>query len=109
MTAKITCEREGAYLAIINSQEEANLMKTLFNRDPDIGNWLYLGFHDLYKEGKFVTLFGEPLSKTGYTVWNPGQPDNHHNNENCGSMYPSGGINDLDCSSKQPFVCELPV
>ncbi|KAK7864516.1 hypothetical protein R5R35_003125 [Gryllus longicercus] len=109
MTAKATCEREGAYLVIINSQEEANLVKKLFNRDRDVGTWLHLGFHDLYKEGKYVTLFGEPLSETGYITWSPGQPDNYNNNENCGSMHPEGGLNDLNCSVKKPFVCELPV
>ncbi|GLG95541.1 Hemolymph lipopolysaccharide-binding protein [Gryllus bimaculatus] len=104
MTAKETCEREGAYLAIINSLEEANLVKKLFNRDRDVGTWLHLGFHDLYKEGKYVTLFGEPLSETGYITWSPGQPDNYNNNENCGSMHPEGGLNDLNCSVKKPFV-----
>jgi hypothetical protein len=57
------CEQEGAHLAIINSQEEANLIKGLYARHPKVQNsedkdHAFLGYHDLYTEGKFETIFG---------------------------------------------------
>lgn len=29
----------------------------------------FVGFHDLYKEGEYVTIFGDPLVSTGYEKW----------------------------------------
>ena len=54
----------------------------------------------------------EPLSSTGFYRWaGPGQPDNAGGSatspgEDCGSMHTNGGLNDIACSSKYPFICE---
>lgn len=57
------CAQEGAHLAIINSQEEANLIKSLYAKHPKVQNSAdnvnaFLGYHDLYTEGQFETIFG---------------------------------------------------
>jgi hypothetical protein len=55
---------------------------------------------------------GEPLNSTGFFRWaGPGQPDNaggndNHPGEDCGSMHTNGGLNDIHCSAKIPFICE---
>ncbi|KAG8235482.1 hypothetical protein J437_LFUL018752 [Ladona fulva] len=59
------CFKEGGYLAIINSKEESDVLKSLLNKNPETKFYpypfSYLGFHDRYKEGEFVTIFvGEP-------------------------------------------------
>ena len=54
----------------------------------------------------------EPLSSTGFYRWSQSfQPDNAGGNatmqrEDCGSMHTNGGLNDLHCSAKVPFICE---
>jgi hypothetical protein len=57
------CAQEGAHLAIINSQEEANLIKGPYVMHPKVQNsadnsHAFLGYHDLYTEGQFETIFG---------------------------------------------------
>jgi hypothetical protein len=58
-----TCAQEGAHLAIINSQEEANLIRSLYDKNPKVQNatdnhHAFLGYHDLYTEGQFETILG---------------------------------------------------
>jgi hypothetical protein len=54
----------------------------------------------------------EPLNSTGFYRWAlPGLPDNvggsdTNQGEDCGSMHTNGGLNDLICTEKFPFVCE---
>jgi hypothetical protein len=54
----------------------------------------------------------EPLSSSGFYRWaSAGQPDNAGGNatspgEDCGSIHSNGGLNDLTCTSKVPFICE---
>jgi hypothetical protein len=54
--ARDICEREGAHLAIINSEAEAKFVSSLWNFKSD---WAYIGTHDLYEEGKYVTIHSE--------------------------------------------------
>lgn len=75
----------------------------------------YIGIHDLYQEGDWVTIFGEPLGKTGFAHWSPtyfgGQPDNLGGNQNCGAVISvqGGGMDDVFCHDKFAYICELPV
>jgi len=54
----------------------------------------------------------EPLSSTGFYRWfNHHQPDNAggkgtHPGEDCGSMQTNGGLNDIHCCLRLPFICE---
>jgi hypothetical protein len=54
----------------------------------------------------------EPLSSTGFNRWSSSiQPDNAGGNatlpgEDCGSIHTNGGLNDLHCNSRVPFICE---
>lgn len=72
----------------------------------------FIGIHDLYKEGEWVTVLGESLYKTGYTQWSDkwgGQPDNGAGVQNCGVFLKEGGIDDVNCDVLFPFFCELPM
>nr|AQY54441.1 immulectin 5 [Hepialus xiaojinensis] len=109
-----TCHAEQSYLAIVNSADEAQFFKEQLADHPPASlhgdffkDGIYLGFHDLFSEGSHVTILGTPLSQTGFAQWSPGQPDNAGQNENCGHMYRSGLLNDINCSSyKLIFFCE---
>ncbi|PSN46954.1 hypothetical protein C0J52_12569 [Blattella germanica] len=90
--ARDSCEQEGARLAVMNSDKEVNLLLHFWTPHPKIGDytdwrkdWAYIGIHDNYDEGEYVTIFGDHLNATGYTKWLSGQP-NGGVNENCGVM-----------------------
>ncbi|XP_068084793.1 hemolymph lipopolysaccharide-binding protein-like [Anabrus simplex] len=58
------CEQEGAHLAVINSDTEANVLMELYKHSPKAkgasqGDNIYVGCNDIVTEGKFVTVFGE--------------------------------------------------
>lgn len=74
---------------------------------------LYVGTHDLYKEGDWVTVLDDPLPKTGFSKWSTkwgGQPDNGGGRQHCGALVKEGGgLDDVACDIQFPFVCELPM
>ena len=64
--ARQICAQEGGHLAIINSEEESKVLQSIFAPVAAKLNvvWVYVGFHDLYNEGQYLTVFGtESLSK----------------------------------------------
>ncbi|GLH13392.1 C-type lectin 37Db [Gryllus bimaculatus] len=104
--AKAICEAEGGHLLIINSEAEDKAIQQLLKQEQNIPRFMFIGFNDMNKEGSYITIFGDPVS-AGYARWNPGQPDNGGNVEDCGSIYTDTvGLNDLPCSSKVGFICE---
>ncbi|XP_044738497.1 hemolymph lipopolysaccharide-binding protein-like [Chrysoperla carnea] len=112
--ARSICDAEGAHLAIINSQSEANFLVNLMNqyysqnymRVNQYNNELLIGFHDLYRDGEYVTVEGQDLETAGYNSWVPGQP-NELFGQNCGSMSNRGRLNDFPCSMPSIFACEV--
>ncbi|XP_023709454.1 hemolymph lipopolysaccharide-binding protein [Cryptotermes secundus] len=110
------CAQEGAHLAVINSQEEANLIKSLYDLHPKVqnsadNNNAFLGYHDFYIEGQFETIFGQSLNTTGYKNFTPGQPNNApvgtDPEQDCGGVTRAGLLNDLPCNSRYAFFCEM--
>ncbi|KAJ8680983.1 hypothetical protein QAD02_016770 [Eretmocerus hayati] len=122
--ARKICLAEGAHLAVINSKEEADLLSALFknsqlmNRRNHANKGMFVGFHDLFQEREFVTVLDEPLDKTGYNTWTRewgGQPDNgkqprrSEKSQDCGALSHDGGLDDVGCSWKLGFICEIPI
>nr|P26305.1 RecName: Full=Hemolymph lipopolysaccharide-binding protein; Short=LPS-BP; Short=LPS-binding protein; Flags: Precursor [Periplaneta americana]BAA00616.1 lipopolysaccharide-binding protein [Periplaneta americana] len=111
--ARIICQQEGGHLVIINSEDESKVLQNLFSKVTKTegatnNDYIFIGIHDRFVEGEFITIFGKPLATTGFTRWVDSiQPDNAGGNENCGSMHPNGGLNDIPCPWKLPFVCEV--
>ncbi|XP_067008994.2 hemolymph lipopolysaccharide-binding protein [Anabrus simplex] len=105
--ARQTCENENAYLVVINSQEELELIGYMM-QSQNIEE-VHAGFNDLVTEGEFYTTYGQPLSST-YIQWNDGEPNNLNGDENCGNVKlrdNKPGLNDLACGQTRSFVCEL--
>ncbi|KAJ4446845.1 hypothetical protein ANN_13543 [Periplaneta americana] len=111
--AKKICEQEGGHLAIINSEAESKVLQNLFSKVAKIegaghNDFAFIGIHDNLVEGEFVTVFGTPVASTGFTRWtNAAQPDNAGGHENCGSVHRDGSLNDITCSWKLTFFCEM--
>jgi hypothetical protein len=57
--AVATCSAEGAQLFVPTSESETVAAFDLTNKTEI--KWFWIGIHDLYGEGTFVTLDGEPL------------------------------------------------
>ncbi|EFN70007.1 Hemolymph lipopolysaccharide-binding protein [Camponotus floridanus] len=115
--ARKLCNEEGGHLAIINSIAEEHVLLEIFNQSGPVMGAAYpdeafLGIHDLYKEGEWVTLLGDSLARTGYTRWSDkwgGQPDNGGGKQHCGALMKEGGMDDVACDVPFPFFCELPL
>lgn len=106
--ARKTCEEEGGHLAIINSVAESKAIANVFQKSGYPGNWVYIGMHDLYEEGEFVTIHGQSIAEAGFTGWGINEP-NGGVTENCGAVDKNGAIVDIQCDINIGFVCELPV
>lgn len=114
--ARKICNEEGGHLAIINSLAEERILLNLFNHSGPIRGAVYpneafLGIHDLYTEGEWVSVLGDSLAKTGFTIWSDkwgGQPDNGGGKQHCGALMREGSMDDVACDVQFPFFCELP-
>ncbi|XP_063228599.1 hemolymph lipopolysaccharide-binding protein-like [Bacillus rossius redtenbacheri] len=108
--ARQTCADEGAHLVVLNSDAEAAAVRGLIGGVHISGTsddwYLHAGFHDQLQEGSYVTVLGGSLSRTGYTTWKRGEPNND-GNEDCGSINRSADLNDVSCTKRLYFVCEL--
>ena len=54
--AHAICAREGAHLLILNTEEEEEVIKELIDRKRSRGRLHWVGFHDQYRERKYVTV-----------------------------------------------------
>ncbi|XP_023722707.1 hemolymph lipopolysaccharide-binding protein-like, partial [Cryptotermes secundus] len=59
--ARRICDQEGSHLAIINSEAESRVLHDLyaltpFAKDVDRNNWAFIGFHDRFVKGEFLTI-----------------------------------------------------
>ncbi|XP_026333047.1 hemolymph lipopolysaccharide-binding protein-like [Hyposmocoma kahamanoa] len=111
-----TCSAEGAYLAIVNSDEEVEHLKNLFAEYPpkiltsDYKDCVFLGYRIFGDEtitnhplSYFYTIHGQLLDQAGYNRWSVGQPNR---SGNCGGMYRTGLLNDIWCHVPYAFICE---
>ncbi|KZC10280.1 PREDICTED: hemolymph lipopolysaccharide-binding protein-like [Dufourea novaeangliae] len=114
--ARKSCKEEGAHLAIVNSKSEARVLTGIFNRigliiGTDHPDHAFLGIHDCYAEGDWVTILDDSLAEAGYTDWSNkwgGQPDNGGGGQNCGILLKDGTLDDFHCQTPLPYFCELP-
>ncbi|XP_068082916.1 hemolymph lipopolysaccharide-binding protein [Anabrus simplex] len=104
--ARVTCFQEGAHLAIINSQAEADVLGAIFKLYSSAATYVaFIGFHDHYFEGQFITVLGRSLESSGYLRWSSSEPSGSRLS-NCGCVYPTGLLCDVGCEDKLSFFCE---
>ncbi|KAM0731903.1 Hemolymph lipopolysaccharide-binding protein [Formica fusca] len=107
--ARQACIQEGGHLAIINSDSEEKILLRMLQEGKVNSAWL--GVHDYFEEGDWVTVKDEALENTGYTKWTTNQPDNYNNNQNCATLWQieEGGMDDNTCNRPLSFFCEIPL
>ncbi|XP_043249692.1 hemolymph lipopolysaccharide-binding protein-like isoform X1 [Colletes gigas] len=106
--ARKSCKAEGGQLAVINSESEERLFLNWMQKENSGRVWL--GIHDQFEEGDWITLNEEPLSATGFEKWTtlwPNEPDNIGGNQNCGILETLGGMDDIACDSHFSYICEI--
>jgi len=98
-------------LAVINSFSEEEILLRMM-KDKKI-NIAWLGIHDLYEEGDWVTVTSEPLERTEFSGWTTKistmQPDNVGGAENCATFIIESEMNYVNCNLFiLSFFCEIP-
>ncbi|KAJ9590463.1 hypothetical protein L9F63_016494 [Diploptera punctata] len=105
--ARETCEKEGAYLAVINSLTEAKTVPSIWIKDI-FKDWrkdsAYIGNWDPQKNGEFLTVFNETLEEAGYNKWFPDEPNFMGH---CGMLRRNSLLGNTYCNEKLLFICEL--
>ncbi|XP_063619074.1 hemolymph lipopolysaccharide-binding protein-like [Cydia splendana] len=110
------CSGEGGYLAIINSNEEASVIRDLYGKNPDSampGNFeksmAHVGVSDWGRRGLWLTIHGETLRAAGYDKWVNGYPSAETTanlNRPCGTVFRDGLLANTKCEMVRPFICE---
>uniref|UniRef100_A0A8D2E091 Fc epsilon receptor II n=1 Tax=Sciurus vulgaris TaxID=55149 RepID=A0A8D2E091_SCIVU len=97
--ARFTCSDLEGRLVSVHSQEEQDFLTKHADKR---GSWI--GLRDLDLEGEFIWMDGSPV---GYSNWNPREPNNQDQGEDCVMMRGSGKWNDASCRSQlDAWVCE---
>ncbi|XP_022125996.1 uncharacterized protein LOC111000749 [Pieris rapae] len=110
--AFMTCAAEGAYLAIINNDAEAEILKDLFAKHPDaelrfthIKDIAFVGFHNWGERNVWTTIHGQSL-EMGFNTFSVNQPDGTSPWDYCGGFFRTGKLDDSWCSDRMAFICE---
>ncbi|XP_038211903.1 secretory phospholipase A2 receptor-like [Zerene cesonia] len=115
--AFMACAAEGAYLAIVNSETEATVLKELFAKYPKEKTLFafntditLIGFHDWEDRIVWNTIHGQSLEDAGYFAFGENQPDqNQIASVKCGGLWRNGQLDDIWCDQRMTFICEKPV
>ncbi|KAM5141289.1 mannose-binding protein C-like [Mantella aurantiaca] len=101
--AQKTCREAGGNLATPRNAAENNAIMEIIRTKGDTSKAL-LGISDVQIEGKFKYLTGEEVI---FTNWNPGEPNNTNNTEDCVESLSNGKWNDISCTEQRLVICEF--
>ncbi|XP_025089337.1 C-type lectin mannose-binding isoform-like [Pomacea canaliculata] len=111
-TATMRCQTDGAHLFHLKSRVQdvpalVYLLDTMGKVLYDTPDGLWIGVNDIEVEGQFLWSDRSPLLREN-GLWAPGEPNNS-NNEDC--VVVSNGIvfNDLPCTRKQEYICQVDI
>ncbi|XP_073957678.1 secretory phospholipase A2 receptor-like [Choristoneura fumiferana] len=106
--ARQICEAEGTNLLVPHSLEEMDNLKLLISNMKAHFTAIFIGVHDQFAHGEYVTLQGYPIRGTILELlWAEGSPNYVNNSENCVVMTREGLFDDRPCDDIYPFVCKI--
>ena len=96
------CEAKGMWLAWIDNRKQNDAVHHFGGKIDELRWWL--GLNDRGQEDRFVWHGG---SKSDFTRFKRGEPDDDDCGEDCVSLgrSPGGKWYDANCSSSRPFIC----
>ncbi|XP_072023076.1 neurocan core protein-like [Amphiura filiformis] len=101
--AETYCSRVyGANLVSIHSSEEQSFVKELITESA----LTWIGLNDRTTEDSFKWSDG---TQNDYNYWNPGEPNNAHDTEDCVAVLTNSASmkwNDVSCTLDKRFVCK---
>uniref|UniRef100_M9T5Q1 Lectin-Boa-1 n=1 Tax=Boa constrictor TaxID=8574 RepID=M9T5Q1_BOACO len=102
-------QQAGCHLASIHSEAESFRLSEYISQSVKIMN-VWIGLRDPFEQRNWQWSDG---SKSSYTAWNQGEPNNFWNmNENCVELWQQSRYlkwNDEKCTSWRPFLCKCPL
>ncbi|CAH1256718.1 SCUBE3 [Branchiostoma lanceolatum] len=99
--ARQTCAAGGALLAMSKDSATNSFIAGFGKGD------CWAGLTDAQTEGQWVFADGQTLESAGYANWNPGEPDNGADREDCGVVRNDGRWSDWGCDAIVRFICQL--
>lgn len=130
--ARQMCEAEGTTLLIPYTLDEMENLKLLMSNMKAHYTAIFVGIHDKFSAGNYVTvkgetsnifsyntcylkiynnlflILGEPITGTILEfLWAEGRPDNVNGSEHCIVMTREGLFDDRPCTDIYPFVCKI--
>ncbi|CAH2050273.1 unnamed protein product, partial [Iphiclides podalirius] len=106
--ARQICEAEGTSLLVPGSIEEMENLKLLLSNMKAHYTAIFIGIHDQFSEGDFVTTKGEPITDTILDLlWADGRPDQSNGTDKCLVMTREGLFDNRPCNDMYPFVCKI--
>ncbi|XP_041975633.1 C-type mannose receptor 2-like [Aricia agestis] len=106
--AKQSCEDEGTMLLIPDTFNEMDNIKVLMSNMKSEYSAIFVGIHDQYSDGNYVTVRGDHLTGTVQGImWAEGSPDSYEDNEHCVVMNRLGLLDDRPCTDVYPFICKI--
>ncbi|XP_062613345.1 lectin-like [Saccostrea cucullata] len=109
INAQKECLKYGSKLTEIETVEEYDFVKSIAE-EIDAAN-IHIGGTDAFEEGNMVWWSSLLSENLGPGLWTRNQPDNYDNNEHCLNLQRTSDykLNDSNCQSVFPFICERSV
>ena len=105
--ARAHCQSLGGELASFHSRAELELVANM-RRDRGIkADRFWIGLNDVDEEGNFKW---SDATAVNFSLWNPGEPNNHFNEDCAGYVFPPDGTwwwNDYTCAKPLAMICKF--
>ncbi|XP_076378566.1 hemolymph lipopolysaccharide-binding protein-like [Megalopta genalis] len=106
--ARKICMEEGAHLAVLDSAKKEAQFQKWIDKETVVGLWL--GFHDLFENGTWITVTGQFVDTLEYQPWSIGQPRSNYD-KHCAMLFEidgrGGGASTFKCKYRVMFICEI--
>lgn len=98
---------DSGHLAVIRTDEEEKIVLQMMTDKSVDGAWL--GLHDRFETGSWISIFDEPVDHTGWSKWSTRFAPNPSSDHCATILRNDGAMTDHDCASKIPFVCKASI
>eukprot|EP00058_Branchiostoma_floridae_P009849 XP_002595337.1 hypothetical protein BRAFLDRAFT_87574 [Branchiostoma floridae] len=101
-----TCETAGGTLAMPRAAGINAFLISIVDKNRHADAWI--GLHDRKREGRWMWIDGTP-SRTGYTAWGPGEPNNQNGKQDCAMYWTANRSlwDDAYCNREEKFICQV--